>query len=564
MLPSCVLPSVDDVSVQPNLDRAGLARDTAPESVTGARRVLGAAQTASSISPIRRTHDPATIRTFAQRHSVLLACLATLSVHLLSLTRQLGSDEGGFAMVARHWRDGGPFLYGPQWVDRPPGLIALFDVAQRLGPYGVRLTAALLAVALVAALASAAGAIGGRPAATWAAWTGFAFGSSVLVQAQRLNGELAAAVLVAVSIAALLRAVRVSTERTQTVLLAILAGAIATVAVLMKQNFVDAFVFAAVLLTMGVATRTNRLTYPPRKILMIATAFTSGVAVTGAMTLTWATGHGGVDALAYATFGFRADASAVMASWSWNAPLHRFGFLALLACASGLLLLFLHLGWSHRRRLRHVDPLPWAVAATAAVEAFGVLAGENFWPHYLIALIPMLALAAGLSVHRRVPGWRWTRRLIVVAATTTALVSPVAAVIAATGSSEAYTTGRWVAASAQPGDTLVVPFTHANVINASGLSPGYPYAWSLPARTLDPDLSLLTSILNGPAAPTWVVRWDLAHTWGLDPDNRVDASLDTHYRAVAVVCGHTVWLHDGVARPLATIPPMSECGVGAQ
>jgi hypothetical protein len=428
----------------------------------------------------------------------------------------------------------------------------------------VRLTAALLAVVLVAALASAAEAVGGRPAARWAAWTGFAFGSSVLLQAQRLNGELAAAVFVAVSIGALLRSVRVSTSRTQTVLLAILAGASAATAVVMKQNFVDACVFAAVLLAVGVATRTNRLTYPPRKVLLIVAAFTSGVAIPGAISLAWATDHGGMGALSYAMFGFRADASAVMARWSWDAPLHRFGFLALLACLSGLLFLSMHLGWRHRARLRHLDPLPWAIAATAAVEAFGVLAGENFWPHYLIALIPMVALAAGLSVHRRAPGWRWTRRLIVVAAATTALVSPVAAVIAATGSSQAYTTGRWVAASARPGDTLVVPFTHANVIDASGLAPGYPYAWSLPARTLDPHLSLLTRTLAGSVAPTWVVRWDPAHTWGLDPDDRVDAALDAHYRAVAVVCGHTVWLHDGVDRPLATIPPLSACGVGAQ
>lgn len=552
------------MSVQPDLDRADLHSGTGAGSVADARRSARTVRTVSSAQPARLTPASATIQTFSRRHSVQLACLATLVVHLLSLTRQLGSDEGGFAMVARHWRDGGPFLYGPQWVDRPPGLIALFDVAQRLGPYGVRITAALLAVVLVAALASAAEAVGGRPAARWAAWTGFAFGSSVLLQAQRLNGELAAAVCVTLSVAALLRAVRVSTTRTHTVLLAILAGASAATAVLMKQNFVDAFVFAAVLLTAGVATRTNRLTYPPRRVLMIAAAFTSGVAVPGAVTLAWATGHGGVGALAYATFGFRADASAVMAGWSWDAPLHRLGFLALLACLSGLLFLSMHLGWSHRRRLRHLDPLPWAVAATTAVEAFGVLAGENFWPHYLIALIPMVAVAAGLSVHRRVPGWRWTRRLVIVAAATTALVSPVAAVVASTESSEAYTTGRWVAASARPGDTLVAPFTHANVINASGLSPGYPYAWSLPARTLDPDLSLLTSILNGPAAPTWVVRWDPAHTWALDPDNRVDAALDAHYRAVAVVCGHTVWLHDGIDRPLATTPAMSACGVGAQ
>ncbi len=564
ILPSCVLRSVADVSVQPNLDRADLRRGTGAGSVADARRPAGDLRTFRSAPSTRFPLAVATLRTFSRRHSVMLACLATLSVHLLSLTRQLGSDEGGFAMVARHWRDGGGFLYGPQWVDRPPGLIALFDVAQRLGPYGVRLTAGVLAVVLVAALASATEAIGGRPAARWAAWTGFAFGSSILLQAQRLNGELAAAVLVTVSVATLLRAVHVSTDRTQMVLLAILAGAAATMAMLMKQNFVDAFVFAAVLLTMGVATRANRLTYLPRKVLMIAAGFACGVVIPGAVTLAWASGHGGVGALEYATFGFRGDASAVMASWSWNAPLHRLGFLALLACWSGLLVLVLHLGWSHRRRFRHLDPLPWAISATAVVEASGVLAGENFWPHYLIALIPMVALAAGLSAHRRVPGWRWTRHLVVVAAATTALVSPIVAVIAATGSSQTYTTGRWVAESARPSDTLVVPFTHANVIDASGLSPGYPYAWSLPARTLDPHLTLLTSTLTGPAAPTWVIRWDPAHTWGLDPDDRVDAALHTYYRAVALVCGHTVWLHDGVNRPLATIPPPSACGVGAQ
>jgi 4-amino-4-deoxy-L-arabinose transferase-like glycosyltransferase len=504
------------------------------------------------------------VHAFAREHSVLLACLATLSVHLLALTRRLGSDEGGFAMVARHWRDGGDYLYGPQWVDRPPGLIALFDGAQRLGPYGVRLTAALLAVVLVAAVARAAEAIGGRPAARWAAWTGFAFGSSVLLVAQRLNGELAGAMFVAVSVAALLRAVRVSPNRTQTVLLALLAGASAAAAVLMKQNFVDAFVFAAVLLSAGVATRTNRLTHRPVKILVIAAAFTCGVSILVAVTLAWATSHGGVRALAYAMFGFRADASAVMAGWSWDAPLLRLGLLLLLACLSGLMLLAIHLAWSHRRRLRHLDPLAWAVAATAAVEAIGIMAGGNFWPHYLIALVPMVGLAAGLSVHRGMPGWRWTRGLVVAAVALTALASPAAAAVTAHGSSEAYTTGRWVAASAQPGDTVVVPFTHANVIDASGLAPGYPYAWSLPARTLDPDLSLLTSTLTGPLSPTWVVRWDDPHAWGLDPEDHVDAALTAHYRAVAVVCGHTVWLHDGVDRPLATIPPKSACGLGAQ
>lgn len=347
-LPSCVLRSVLVVTVQV------LTSPAQPGELAGPL-ARGAARWP-------------TVRRWARRHSVALACLATLAVHLLSLTRQLGPDEGGFSMVARVWRDGGPFLCGSQWVDRPPGLIALFAVAQHLGPYGERLTATLLAVALVAALAWAADAVGGASAARWTAWTGFAFGSSLFLGAQRLDGELPAAVLVTVSVAALLRAVRVSGSRTQTVLLGALAGTSAATAVLIKQNFVDALVFAAVLLAVGVATCANRLTYRPQRVVITVAAFTAGFGVPVAATLSWATAHGGIGTLAYAVFGFRTDASAVMAGWSWTAPLHRLGALAALAVLSGLLVLLLHLAFSHRRRLRQLDPLPSAVAATAMTE----------------------------------------------------------------------------------------------------------------------------------------------------------------------------------------------------
>ena len=281
------------------------------------------------------------------RHSVALACAATLGVHLLSLTRQLGPDEGGFAMVARYAGTSGGYLYGPQWVDRPPGLIALFAVADHLGPYGVRLTAAVLAVGLVAAVAWAAEAVGGRAAARWAAWTGFAFASSVLLQAQRLNGELAAATFVAVSIAAL--AARApgldhpDPDRTPRPAGRCIRGAWRS---LMKQSFVDAFVFAGVLLLAGSGTRANRLTYRPPRVLVTLGAFAAGAAVPGVATVWWARDHGGIRRLMYAVVGFRADAAWVMAHWSLAAPLHRAGALAMVACLSGLLFLLAHLAFS--------------------------------------------------------------------------------------------------------------------------------------------------------------------------------------------------------------------------
>src|SRR4051812_2127998 len=150
-----------------------------------------------------------------RQHAVVLACAATLTVHLFALSRDLWPDEGGFAMIARYWHTGGGYLYGPQWVDRPPGLLLLFDAADHLGAYGVRLTAAAVAVMVVAALAWAAEPVGGQPAARWTAWATFAFASSVMLDTQALNGELAAALFVSVSVGALLRAVVVPASRSR-------------------------------------------------------------------------------------------------------------------------------------------------------------------------------------------------------------------------------------------------------------------------------------------------------------------------------------------------------------
>jgi hypothetical protein len=85
--------------------------------------------------------------------------------------------------------------------------------------------------------------------------------------------------------------------------------------------------------------------------------------------------------------------------------------------------------------------------------------------------------------------------------------------------------------------------------------PGHPYALSLPVRTLDPQLTLLTRTLkDSDRAPTWVVRWDDPHAWGLDPRDHVEHALHAHYKEVAVIYGHPVWLHRGINRFLGTLP----------
>jgi hypothetical protein len=489
----------------------------------------------------RATHD------FVARRSVVLACLVTAALHLMFLTTVLGSDEGGFAMMAKNWTRPGSYLYGPVWVDRPPLLIAVFWVANQLGPYGTRILATACAVVLVLACAAAARIAGGRRAERWAAWTACGLGSSVLFVTQALNGEPIAAPIVAIGIAALLASVRRHGAWS------VLAGLAAMSAVLVKQNFVDVFVFAGVLLVLsGRELGLRRTTWR-------CGGFVAGAAVPAVAALLWARAHAGVGALAYAMFGFRMDASKVMASWSFAAPRQRLWDLGVLALASGLFTLLAVVAVTHRRQLRRLDPVSCALVVTILVEVAGILVGGNYWSHYLIALIPTISLAAGIAAVRGRPQWSWMRAAVGLALVASLVADPVLAIKSSAGGSADAATSRWLRDSARTGDTLMVPFTHANVIDMSGLRPAYPYNWSLPIRTLDPHLDLMVRTLNGPAAPTWVLRWDNPHAWGFDPGNRVDHALTAHYREVATLCGHAVWLRKGEPRDLARVPSGEDC-----
>ena len=489
----------------------------------------------------------------------MVAAMASVGLHLLFLSGRFGDDEGGFAMVAHFAGRPGSYLYGPQWVDRPPVLILVFAVADHFGPYGVRLMATAVATVLVVAAGYAAAAVRGRRAAGWAAWATLAFSASSLLQAERLNGELIAATFVMVSMAVLLHAGWISASRRRIAWLAVLSGAAATAALFTKQNFVDGLVFAVVLCGAGILQRRTSRVFSADRSRLIAGAYVAGALGMAAAVLGWAQADGKLSALLYAMFGFRADAAVVMARWSWSAPLHRLEDLGALALVSGLALVVGLLAVTQSRRLTRRGPVAYAVAAAFGVELLGVLGGGNFWSHYLLALVPTTALASGLvaagqpisAQGRRTSAW-WTRELVVLALLAMLLPMPWA-YQRAHGPEASYDIGRWIAASAAPGDTVTVLYTHANLVEESGLAPAYPYSWSLPIRTLDPHLDLLVATLNGPRAPTWVVRWDPPHLWRLDPGDRVRAALENHYVAVARFGRHTVWLHDARSRQLAPL-----------
>jgi len=122
--------------------------------------------------------------------------------------------------------------------------------------------------------------------------------------------------------------------------------------------------------------------------------------------------------------------------------------------------------------------------------------------------------------------------------------------------SDATQTGEALHAAKRPGDTIVAYGGRAEIVLTSGMSSPYEHLWSLPMRTLDPDLDELRATLSGPDAPTWVVMWVPASAWG-GKGEVLRPILDSRYRPHGQTCGdHSVYLLAGENRP----PLDLDCG----
>jgi hypothetical protein len=115
-------------------------------------------------------------------------------------------------------------------------------------------------------------------------------------------------------------------------------------------------------------------------------------------------------------------------------------------------------------------------------------------------------------------------------------------------------TGQWLAAAARPGDTAVVAYGHASILETADLPSPYPYLWSVPMRTLDPDQRLLRTTLAGDRAPAWLVEVNDLGSWGIDEGGRLRALVERRYRVVAEVCGNPVWLRQDLNRSPGAAP----------
>jgi hypothetical protein len=475
-----------------------------------------------------------------ERHAVLVIAVVAVVVRLPLLASDPSRDEAGFLLVGQQWNFAGSSLYGDFWVDRPPLLITIFRIASQLGGLvPLRLIGCLAAVLVILGTAHLAGRLGGRRAAPWAALTAAALCVTPLLGGRMVNGELLSAPFVVAGLIAVMTAIEHPGERQATVAAA-LAGSAMMAALLVKQNMADVAVFACV--TLLVAWRRGEMT-TPRLTRSIVAAAAGALTCLGAVAV-WTMAHGTSMAGVFeAMYPFRIEAGRVMASSHRTAADARMWALVVYWLVSGVaVIMAITTQALLSRRLR--STAAWGLVATVLFDIVSIALGGSYWNHYLIQLVVPTSVLAGLLVAAGHPGARRVLAAVAVAAAIAAGVN-----LALAHSTAGTSVGQAVRDVANPQDTIVTTWGHADVTRASGLSSPYPYLWSLPARTLDPRLNKLDTLLLGPRAPTWFVTWRDVSTWGFHGGGRVTARmLADHYTPVTRVHGHTIFLHRGVQR----------------
>ena len=169
-----------------------------------------------------------------------------------------------------------------------------------------------------------------------------------------------------------------------------------------------------------------------------------------------------------------------------------------------------------------------------AFEAVSVKGGGGFWLHYLVGLVPGLALALALSLARLRPGaawWRWAPRVVVVGGVVAATVGAAVPFVQdppELSHSEA-TVASYLRDHAHLGRTAVVAFGRATILQAADMQSPYPQLWTIPVLTDDPDLEQLAPVLAEQRA-TWVVTRDAKlRDWGLADTRAMRTLLRENY-----------------------------------
>ena len=486
------------------------------------------------------------------RWTVPFAAALAFLLRLPGLTRPVRPDEAGWFLVARTWHPSADSVYGEHFVDRPPSLIGLVDLADFLGgPVVLRLMGALAAAAIVLLAARIGTLVGDQAAGRWSAVVVAALTTSPLIDPVAAKGELLALPLVGLALLWSLMAVRSETPA-RAMGLAFAAGLAGASALGLKQNLAGGLVFAVVLFLCSWAWGPTGA----RRFAGLVASTAVGAAVPVLATIGWALAAGvRLSELWYTVYGFRSDAAQVIAESTSTKPAERIVLLLAIAVGAGVVAIVGGFVVHFKDHWTADRPVTVATGAVLTVELAGLVAGGSYWRDYLFPLVPPIALCVALLVSR---GGRPARRMRAVAllSLASAAISLVVWFVLEVAGVIGYTevaAGEAIKEASEPGDSLVVFGGRADVQYSSDLPSPYPHLWSLPMRTLDPEYADLVALLEGPDAPTWFVTWVSLSSWDAPGADDLRAALEENYERHGTGCDdNAVYLLKGDERPALT------------
>ncbi len=476
------------------------------------------------------------------------AALVAFLLRFPGLLWPVRPDEAGFTLVARHWAPQPDRLYGDYFVDRPPPIIALVKASDWIGgPLFIRFVAALGCVLLVVAAARTAYLLSGDRAARWTAAATAAVTGNAMIDAVAAKGEILGIPLIVASFWLALEALRVlPTAPRRALAYAFGAGLLGMTCLGLKQNMATGLAFGGVVLLVSAIRR--EISWPD--FGRLAGAALAGAAIPLGVTIGWCLAAGvRLETLWYAVFGFRSDAMVVLAEGSQDAPDARAWRLLLIFGATGMALIVLWFLANLPRVWRTNATVVVATLAVLLVDGAGVLLGGSFWRPYLLGMVPSVVLCTALVAAAPLRRGAVMRGLVALSCASCVL-SMVGWVYNNHAGAEPPTeiyTGEAIGAVSEPGDTIVVYGGRADIVLASGLESPYEHLWSLPMRTLDPQLDELTALLRSDERPTWVLEWVSLSDWdGLGAP--LTSALEEYYVPLGSGCGHPVYVRRDVQR----------------
>lgn len=476
----------------------------------------------------------------------LMATAVAVGAWLPFLRSPLMPDEAGLLIIAEQWGPGRS-LYGDYWVDRPPLIIWIYTLVEPFVTVGhtpdgafapaIKLMGgAVSAVSVLVAFLLARRVV---PDSRWAHSVApvltLVLVSSPLLGMPSTNGELLALPFVLAGVALLIPAL-VQPSRRPAPLAALGAGACAMGAVMVKQNFIDAFVFALAAFVVLWIRRENWL----RVFLAFAAGSMLALLAVVASAMLRGSSLGG---LWEAMVTFRFHASALIGTDIGDTRAERIRILVAAFVVSGVaaslaITVPMVLGAEARKRpVAGILAVP--AVAMATWELAAVMLGGSYWLHYLTGLVPgvvLLVILAG-SLDRR--------RLLLTAGVVLGTVANAGVwayrVVDPPQAREDARVAAYLRHHSSPGDSLLVGFGHSNVYVDAEMRGPYPYMWSLPTRVKDPELQLAKRVLSGPNAPHWVtVHEDTPVFWD-DTARETRRQVETNYIEHGAVGSWHVW-----------------------